>query len=117
MSSPKEPTSASTEPKKEPAASVKVPASESTQPAKKEPAPIPIARSRNQKLRSKLKQVQDTSITMPPPQAVAAVPPPAPPAPEPVVLRQKRLKRSGHMHESLTAPLPEPTTPRDEPEY
>jgi hypothetical protein len=42
---------------------------------------------------------------------------PPPPAPEPVLLRKMRLKRSGHMHEDLTAPIPPPEKSPDEPEY
>jgi hypothetical protein len=74
--------------------------------------------SRNQKQRSKLKQVaeepspgQDEADTAAPPQA-----PPASSEPPQLPLKRRRLKRSGHMHDSLTAPLPEDAPPR-EPEY
>jgi len=61
--------------------------------------------SQNQKRRSKLQQVADEPAASP---AQPEPPPPTPAAPPPVpLLRRTRLKRSGHMHEDLTKPLPE----------
>ena len=74
-----------------------------------------LALSRNQKKRSKLQQAPEEAEAAPKPEPV---PPPAstPPAPPPL-LRRNRLKRSGHMHDDLTKPLPEDGTPERESEY
>jgi len=84
---------------------------------KKEPQPIRPYRlklGRNQKQRSKLSQLPEEVST--------PAPAPAPPAPEPAKSepppqpgRRTRMKRSGHMHEDLTAPLDE--GPRREDQY
>ncbi|MEO5721077.1 MAG: hypothetical protein ABIR71_06370 [Chthoniobacterales bacterium] len=72
--------------------------------------------SRNQKKRSKLQQVPDDSAPpAPAPPPVAPTPPPEPPTAP--LLRQNRLKRSGHMHEDLTKPLPEDGPAERESEY
>ncbi|HEV3409576.1 MAG TPA: hypothetical protein VG095_04745 [Chthoniobacterales bacterium] len=82
--------------------------------------------SRNQKLRSKLRQAPDEPAgaesaaeaeTAP---AEPAPPPPAQntPAAPALPLKARRLKRSGHMHDSVTGPLPEEEPPDpDRPEY
>jgi len=80
-------------------------------PAKDSPQRIRLAPSKNQKQRSKLKQVVEQPMVAEP------MPAPAPPVqPPPELPRRFRLKRSGHMHEDLTAPLP-PARNRNEPEY
>jgi hypothetical protein len=80
-------------------------------PAKDSPARIRLALSQHQKQRSKLKQVVEQPMVAEPTPAPA---PPVQPPTEPV--RRVRLKRSGHMHEDLTAPLP-PAPNRNEPDY
>ena len=83
----------------------------------KAPPNFRLKLSRNQKRRSKLQQVPDESAPLAPPP-----PPPTPPTaatPNPAVLplRNVRLKRSGHMHQDLTKPLPERGPAEREPEY
>ncbi|MGI9087325.1 MAG: hypothetical protein ACR2HH_06235 [Chthoniobacterales bacterium] len=74
------------------------------------PERIRLAPSRNQKQRSRLKQAADEP-------GIEAAPPPPPPKIAPESPRRARLKRSGQMHEDLTAPMPPPATPPDEAEY
>ncbi len=59
--------------------------------------------SRNQKQRSKLSQASEPAS-----EPAAPTPPPVVKAPEPQPSKKARLKRSGQMHEDLTAPMPEP---------
>lgn len=63
--------------------------------------------SRNQKQRSKLRQV--APIT----EAPAPAPEPAAERPAPPPAKRARLKRSGQMHEDLTAPMPEPPAKKE----
>ena len=63
--------------------------------------------SRNQKQRSKLSQAPEETPT--PSEPAPAAPTPAPvanPSAQPVS-KKVRLKRSGQMHEDLTAPIPQ----------
>jgi hypothetical protein len=64
--------------------------------------------SRNQKQRSKLKQAPESLSAPEAPPPVAPTPPPAvSQSTPPPSLKKARMKRSGQMHEDLTAPLPE----------
>jgi hypothetical protein len=87
--------------------------SPSSQPsADGEPKPIPLKPSRNQKQRSRLTHGGEHNETPAPAPQPAAEPSPAPAQPatsdegDARLIRRLRLKRSGHMHEDLTA-LPE----------
>ncbi len=63
--------------------------------------------SGNHKRRSKLAQAPNESpVPIEPAAEEVSLPPPAASAPDHGV-RKYRLKRSGHMHEDLTAPIPE----------
>ena len=75
--------------------------------------------SRNQKRRSKLQQVPDETVAPAPLPAAnpEPAPPPVPAPPPPAPLRRMRLKRSGHMHDDLTKPLPGDEPAEREPEY
>ena len=84
---------------------------ESLPPPKIEP-PYKFKLSSSQKRRSKLVQHQDPA---PPP--APQVQTPAPPAPAPAPAdppKRVRLKRSGHMHEDLRAPIHEPPPRSDQ---
>ncbi|MDQ6862125.1 MAG: hypothetical protein M3032_13350 [Verrucomicrobiota bacterium] len=72
-----------------------------------EPKALRLTPGRNQKGRSKLNQVPDTSGNAAPTPAPPSPPPPAPPAPPPDTqpsLRRTRFKRSGQMREDLLLP-------------
>jgi hypothetical protein len=65
--------------------------------------------SRNQKQRSRLKQLADSTNAVPPPAAAPAPPPPSPPPPAPAadsepLIRRMRLKRTGQPREDLFLP-------------
>ena len=69
----------------------------------------------SQKKRSKLvQQAEEPAATQPQPAPSPAAPPAEPTPP----LRRVRLKRSGQMHEDLTAPMPdEAAPPRKDDQY
>jgi hypothetical protein len=77
-------------------------------PEREEEKPAPHFRqapSRNQRQRSKLQQLpEEPSAPATKPEPAPAPPVALPPAP---LLRHTRLKRSGHMHEDLSKPIPE----------
>ncbi|MEP6956705.1 MAG: hypothetical protein ABI883_07750 [Chthoniobacterales bacterium] len=86
-------------------------------PAADAAAPFRQKPSRNQKQRSKLRQLPEVQPD-PPVEPVAAPPPPLPNSPaaeDGNLLRRMRLKRSGHMHEDIN-PAPD-AKPHREDEY
>lgn len=76
--------------------------------APKLPPNFHLRPSRNQKQRSKLGQASE-----PVSEPAAPVPAPVPQTREPQPSRKARLKRSGQMHEDLTAPMPEPPAKKE----
>jgi hypothetical protein len=76
------------------------------------PPRIRLAPGRNQKQRSKLKQVEDPTL----PEKADAASAPVQPTPVPESPRRVKLKRSGQMHADLTGPMPEDES-KNEPLY
>jgi len=85
-------------------------------PEREEEKPAPhfrLAPSRNQRRRSKLQQLPEETSAPPAKPEPAPTPAPVTPPAAPL-LRHTRLKRSGHIHEDLTQPLPEEKPREDE---